>query len=457
MSIPGTVQLTGQVAPTALTDTYPTHADIYGLGGLRSVADVTARNAVTTDRSSLGMIVVTQSDFKLWQLTTYPPTGSNSDWTQFASGGASAGDFTQARLTLTSGVPVTTTDVIGATSIYWTPYKGNSVTLWDGSNWTTYALTEQSLALVALTAFMGYDVFAFQNSGVPNIEILPWLNGTVTFAAGTTVTWTGNAPPVGSPVTFTSSGTLPAAISPNVRYWVQAQTPPNTFSISTALNGGPITFATAGTGTHTAWNPRVRGTNVTIQDGRYCKSGDKTRRYVGSFETTSTTTTEDSRGATTTQVPGKRFLFNYYNPKECSAEVIDTTGFWTYTSNIVRQANATFGNRVDFFVGMPEDAYTFEARGAAGQASTTSTTTASNGVGINTNTAYDSHCRSHPGFQGSASSSENALTGKLIAVPPLGDCSAYWLEAGGNGTCNFLGGTANAANNSSGLLVEMYH
>ena len=39
------------------------------------------------------------------------------------------------RLTLTSGTPVTTNDVTAATTIYYTPYKGNAIQLYNGTNW----------------------------------------------------------------------------------------------------------------------------------------------------------------------------------------------------------------------------------------------------------------------------------------------------------------------------------
>jgi len=41
----------------------------------------------------------------------------------------------QGRLTLTSGTPVTTSDVIGAGTIYYTYYRGGNISLWNGSAW----------------------------------------------------------------------------------------------------------------------------------------------------------------------------------------------------------------------------------------------------------------------------------------------------------------------------------
>lgn len=94
MPIPGTVQITGQLAPTALTDTYPTHDAIYGKGGQRSVADHTERDAIPNDRRTEGMVVYTASDFLSWQLNPPPWTGTASDWSPFNPAGSLAGDVT---------------------------------------------------------------------------------------------------------------------------------------------------------------------------------------------------------------------------------------------------------------------------------------------------------------------------------------------------------------------------
>lgn len=57
MPIPGTLQVTAKIAPTADTDVYPTHDDQYALGGWRVVADIGERDAITTQRRKEGMRV----------------------------------------------------------------------------------------------------------------------------------------------------------------------------------------------------------------------------------------------------------------------------------------------------------------------------------------------------------------------------------------------------------------
>lgn len=86
--------------------------------------------------------------------------------------------FCQGRLTLTTAVPVTTADVTAAGTIYFTPYGGNLIALYDGSSkWIVYPFTELSLALTA-TSGKPYDVFVYDNAGTPTLETLVWTDDT---------------------------------------------------------------------------------------------------------------------------------------------------------------------------------------------------------------------------------------------------------------------------------------
>jgi len=86
-AIPGSVRLTGFVAPTDSTDTYPVIDPIWGIDGLRSVADATARDAIPTPRRRAGMLVFTQDTSEYWTLLPGPWTLAPGDWTLFSSGG----------------------------------------------------------------------------------------------------------------------------------------------------------------------------------------------------------------------------------------------------------------------------------------------------------------------------------------------------------------------------------
>lgn len=84
----------------------------------------------------------------------------------------------QGRLTLTSGTAVTTADVTAATSIYFTPFNGQCVALYDGTRWRMYTFTELTLALGTLTSAKNYDVFLYDNAGTLTLEALAWTNDT---------------------------------------------------------------------------------------------------------------------------------------------------------------------------------------------------------------------------------------------------------------------------------------
>jgi hypothetical protein len=92
----------------------------------------------------------------------------------------------EGRLTLTTGVPVTTSDVTGATTIYFTPYKGNRVALYDGSAfWDVLAFSELSIAVPAVASTV-YDVFVYNNAGTPTLELTAWSSDTARATALTT-------------------------------------------------------------------------------------------------------------------------------------------------------------------------------------------------------------------------------------------------------------------------------
>jgi len=85
----------------------------------------------------------------------------------------------EGRLTASTGVPVTIADVSGTTNIYFTPYAGNRIALYDGSSaWEVVTFTEITISLGGFTAIKPYDVFAYNNSGTVTIETLIWTNNT---------------------------------------------------------------------------------------------------------------------------------------------------------------------------------------------------------------------------------------------------------------------------------------
>lgn len=90
------------------------------------------------------------------------------------------------RLTLTSGVPVTSADVTAATTVYYTPYLGcNQISVYNGTQWSAYAFAQLSIAVPATTNQM-YDVFLYDNAGTLALELTAWTNDTTRATALTT-------------------------------------------------------------------------------------------------------------------------------------------------------------------------------------------------------------------------------------------------------------------------------
>ncbi len=100
-----------------------------------------------------------------------------------SSGGAGPSGTTdfplvsEGRLTLSSGLAVTVADVTAATTLYFSPYKGSRIALYNGTAWDLKIFSELSMAVPA-TANTLYDVWAYNNSGAVALEATAWTNDT---------------------------------------------------------------------------------------------------------------------------------------------------------------------------------------------------------------------------------------------------------------------------------------
>ncbi len=83
----------------------------------------------------------------------------------------------EGRLTLTSGTAITTSNVTAATTVYFTPYKGNRIYLFDGTRWRLYSFSEISVAVPATTT-TPFDIFAFDSAGSVTLETTNWTSDT---------------------------------------------------------------------------------------------------------------------------------------------------------------------------------------------------------------------------------------------------------------------------------------
>lgn len=94
------------------------------------------------------------------------------------SGGTTPNYPCQGRITTSSGNP-TPGEFTLVTTLYWTPFKGDQIALYDGASaWTVLTFVETSFSVPATTD-TNYDVFAYNNSGTLAIETVAWGSGTL--------------------------------------------------------------------------------------------------------------------------------------------------------------------------------------------------------------------------------------------------------------------------------------
>jgi hypothetical protein len=85
-------------------------------------------------------------------------------------------------------------DITAATTVYYSPYRGNQVPIWNGTSFTTFTFSELQLALSASaqSASTIYDVCIFNNAGSPAMVFGPaWSDSTA--GAGSRGTGAGSA------------------------------------------------------------------------------------------------------------------------------------------------------------------------------------------------------------------------------------------------------------------------
>lgn len=92
----------------------------------------------------------------------------------------------EGRLTLESGVPVSTGNLTAQTKLYFSPYKGNRIALYDGSNWKGHTFNQLELSLSGYTADKNFDIFVYDNNGTLTLESVVWTNDSTRATALTT-------------------------------------------------------------------------------------------------------------------------------------------------------------------------------------------------------------------------------------------------------------------------------
>jgi len=232
------------------------------------------------------------------------PTSTTGFWESPVTELIQAKDLTtlvnQFRMSLATGTPVTVTDVLGATTLFWTPYQGERVSIFTGTKWDQLTVAELSVTIPNTTNTM-YDLFVDYNGGTLQLEFVVWAD---------------------------------------------------------------------------LFN---RVTGLGEQNKKAVQFGSPQKLYVGSFSTAgSLGTSEESKG--------KHHLWNNYNRVKRVMLVEEPTASWNYTLAVIRQANASIANQLEFVVGIAEDEV--EASVYAAVFNATGGSEVSVGIGLDVTTSY---------------------------------------------------------------------
>lgn len=269
------------------------------------------------------------------------------------------------RLTLETGVPVSSTDQTGKATIYYTPAGVGRARypVYDGTNWTEKTFTELSndttasatnnAGAAAAGPYQIQDCFVWNNAGTNRLTRGPkWtasLTATMTIATPCVVTWTAHGLWDGATVRFTTTGALPTGLTAGTDYFV-TKIDANTFNLSTTLVNqiAGTKIATSGTqsGVHTAFNyTSVRGTGAAttelqLLDGAYVNKYDIANgplatkgTYVGSVYFNASSQIDLKFGSTAAGY-GEAFIgiWNAYNRINVSGTVGTSTASWGVSS-----------------------------------------------------------------------------------------------------------------------------
>lgn len=335
-----------------------------------------------------GAIIASSTTPLLFWLSAVDNNSSNPDtggagWQAFVPLATTSPVF-QGRLTLVSGTPVMLSTVVGQSVIYYAPFKGNLVSIYNGIDVMPYQFTSgptdqvgQSLTLgSSWAANSAFDVFDTIIAGSPALCTVAW--SSLTARATTLALYDGFR-------TNASSATCQTS------------------------NSSSITL------------PQNQGT------------------YLGSFYTDANSGEVDFNfgGTASGGMPASLGIWNYYNQSYFTALIADSGISYSYFGGY-REARGSSGNQASFMIGAVQNSVT-GTYGAIVEVGSTSTSFAEFGIGFNV-TNSSTCLPSNIGTNATAPYSSGS-TNVCTAYPALGVNVAAAVESAGvaAGTFNFAG------------------
>lgn len=229
-------------------------------------------------------------------------TTSTAVWTAINGSSAAASPIPPpgGRLTPSSGDPVITQDQSSKTSIFYSPYIGDQVPIYDGSNFVPITFAELTLAL------------ATQHSVNEIYDVFVWLESSV-ITIGTGPAWTNST--MGSGNRGSGAGTTELALVEGF----------NTNAVSMTTRNGAATFSVSANLATYLGSILIDGTAGQVScDFEYGQS-----RIYG--------------------------VWNYYNRMPIHMRMGDATASWTYSTAAIRESNNATANKFTTLVGVAEE------------------------------------------------------------------------------------------------------
>ena len=290
---------------------------------------------------------------------------------------------------INNGGPYQNADVVGATTVYYTPATGNQVPVWNGSSFSVLTTAELPLTLNSSKQSSNniYDVCVFNSGGTPIAVFGPaWSNS----SAGTSARGTGG----GTTQLIQQSG-----------LWVNA--------VNIAANNGANNYTV----------PALQCT------------------YVGSVLIDSNpgqVSNYISWGNTPTRKWG---VWNAYNQQIIIMLEGDSNASWTYNTATVRQSDAAgtngTNNLISTFTGLQQSWITCTFTQHLNNSASANVDQMRMGIGFNSTTAFSG---TYASFSNSAPGS-TSLTATFSNPPSLGLNTVYPLEQGSGVTTGTYSGT----------------
>ena len=400
---------TGNAAASIIRQDLSASCTLTGLadgaaGFLKTITNISSAYNLTLADDTISTASTATNRFKLGGYNVVLAPGQSIDlyydntssrWRPKSATPVFAGIIPGGRLTLESGVPVSTSDQTAKTTVYYTPHMHGYVPLYNGTTWYIAAFSELSQALsnnttspAAAAVSSVYDLFVWNNAG------------TITLSRG----------PAWSSSTSRGTGAGTTELERiNGRY-----------TNKVAISNGPAANRGLYVGTIATDGNGANG-QLSMVFAPAAASGGSTNRLD---------------------------VWNMYNRVKLSSTCKDSADSWTYTTATWRAANNSAANCVKVVCGLQEDQY--EAV-AVNTAQSSANWNVGCGIGLDSTSAWTGL----PGMQAAAVSTPENSTAFFTGHVGIGLHTLTRLEwSVAAGTTTWYGDNGAPTNYQSGITVR---